>query len=100
MSATQKIEFGDFQTPLPLAQEVCRLLTRQKLDPDVILEPTCGIGAFLLAAREAFPRASLCGWDINPDYVAQTRLELNRATTSNEATVLQQDSLTTTGRRS
>ncbi len=36
-----------------------------------VLEPTCGEGAFLRAAREVFPTAELLGFDISPEYVAR-----------------------------
>ena len=57
MKANSQIEFGDFQTPLTLAKEVCRLLRRAGEAPDFVLEPTCGRGAFLVAAAEAFAQA-------------------------------------------
>jgi hypothetical protein len=34
------------------------------------------MGAFLVSAAEAFPEASLRGWDINHDYVEQARSKL------------------------
>jgi len=68
--AKQKVEFGDFQTPLDLAREVCILLARTDLSPSSILEPTCGKGAFLGAALQAFPGATAArGFDCNPDHV-------------------------------
>ncbi len=79
MKTPSKIEFGDFQTPPTLAGEVCGLLRRQGVEPETVLEPTCGIGAFLVAAAAAFPKARLAGWDINPAYVEQARLALSRA---------------------
>jgi hypothetical protein len=53
-----KIEFGDFQTPRSLARDVCSVIERTGFSPASVIEPTCGRGAFLLAALEAFPRAS------------------------------------------
>ena len=39
--------FGDYQTPLNFANEVCLLLVNKyKTNPDVVIEPTCGIGNF------------------------------------------------------
>lgn len=70
MKATQRAEFGDFQTPLALAQQVCEIISASHEQPDVIVEPTCGRGAFLLAASQSFPAAQLHGWEINADYVA------------------------------
>lgn len=69
MTVRGKVEFGDFQTPDALAQEVCALLTRLGVNPKEIIEPTAGCGAFLVAAAEAFPAARLRGFEINPDYV-------------------------------
>ena len=91
MKANAKIEFGDFQTPLVLAREVCSLLTRQGIEADAIVEPTCGIGAFLVAASESFPKAQLLGWDINPDYVEKTESALTQAGAVKRAVVGQQD---------
>jgi predicted RNA methylase len=67
----QVIEFGDFQTPPRLAADACALLARLGVRPGSIVEPTCGLGHFLLAAARQFPEArQLLGVDINRDYVA------------------------------
>jgi len=50
-----------FKTPLALAREVCSLLVQRGIKADAVLEPTCGVGAFLNAAAEAFPKARLLG---------------------------------------
>ena len=55
MNVRAKIEFGDFQTPAALAVEVCALLKRLGVEPDSVIEPTCGTGAFLVAAADMFP---------------------------------------------
>ncbi len=91
MSATAKIEFGDFQTPLALAREVCALLVQQGVKAESILEPTCGVGAFLVAAAETFPKARLLGWDINTDYVAQSKSALVSAGAARRASIGQRD---------
>ena len=44
MKSFAKVEFGDFQTPEPLAASVCRVLKQQGISPACILEPTCGRG--------------------------------------------------------
>ncbi|MCS7011117.1 MAG: hypothetical protein NZL98_07090 [Anaerolineales bacterium] len=70
----RKVEFGDFQTPINLAKEVCSLVARIGFHPASILEPTCGTGAFLKASLETFPATSrVLGFEINPQYVAQAR---------------------------
>ena len=66
-----KIEFGDFQTPVVLANEVCRLLSSRRLRPASIIEPTCGTGNLLTAAFNHFPNAQqVLGFEINPSYVS------------------------------
>lgn len=68
--ANKKLEFGDFQTPLPLARKVLSLLRDLGVDAAAIVEPNCGKGSFLKAASEAFPREiRIIGFDINPEYV-------------------------------
>lgn len=94
MKTSAKIEFGDFQTPLGLAREVCSSLVRRGVVADTVLEPTCGLGTFLVAAAEAFPKARLLGWDINPDYVEQTRSALELVGTARRASVRQQNFFT------
>jgi len=70
----RKVEFGDFQTPISLAREICSLIARTGFRPASILEPTCGTGSFLKASLETFPNVSrVLGFEINPQYVAQAK---------------------------
>lgn len=50
----KKSEFGDWQTNYPLALSVCRNLKLQGVNPKIVIEPTCGIGNFAVAAIEVF----------------------------------------------
>jgi hypothetical protein len=69
-----KWQFGDFQTPAELSRKVVHVLkSNHNVDPDVIIEPTCGKGSFIVAALDAFPKASLKGFDVNPNYVKTAR---------------------------
>ncbi len=91
MKTRAKIEFGDFQTPLALADELCALLQRLGETPDVVIEPTVGRGAFLCAAAKAFPAARLHGLDINPAYVSETQKALASIGAATRATLSVQD---------
>jgi hypothetical protein len=72
MIATNKIEFGDFQTPLDLACEIANFLRDSGEIADAVIEPTCGRGSFINAAIAAFPRTkTVYGFDINPQYVRE-----------------------------
>ncbi|MFM7189420.1 MAG: SAM-dependent methyltransferase, partial [Microcystaceae cyanobacterium] len=66
VKSLDKWQFGDFQTPDELAKQATRLL-REKfcVDPDLVIEPTCGKGAFLRASLNEFSRAKILGFDIN-----------------------------------
>jgi hypothetical protein len=91
VKTSAKIEFGDFQTPLSLAREVCALLKSQSVPAGVVIEPTCGLGSFLQAAAENYPKARLFGFDINHDHVATTARLLKAFGAGNQAVVRQQD---------
>lgn len=70
MSGNEKKEFGDYQTPLDFCYKVCDYIKESGLanSARVILEPTCGIGNFLIAASNAFGCGNLVGIEINAEY--------------------------------
>lgn len=72
-----KKEFGDFQTPYYLAEEVCQKLLELGVIADNIIEPTCGVGSFVLSAVKSHPNSKIYGFEINDDYIQllTTRLE-------------------------
>lgn len=91
MKTTARTEFGDFQTPLRLARAICASLEAQGVPADVIIEPTCGLGAFLLGAAEYYPEAELRGFDVNSDYVAAAAKSINDLGADRRTTTRQQD---------
>ncbi len=75
----RRLDLGDFQAPDPLARRVCDLVARSGFAARSILEPTCGVGAFVVAAAQAFPRATrILGSDINAAHVAVARSRVER----------------------
>jgi hypothetical protein len=83
MSKTEKTkqvtEFGDFQTPKELAQKACELWSGSEFYPKTIIEPTCGLGNFLMAALEQFPSfVNALGLDISPTYIEAARAVIER----------------------
>lgn len=43
-----KREYGDYQTPDSFAFSVCKYLKeKRKIRPQIVIEPTCGIGSFI-----------------------------------------------------
>lgn len=76
-----KKEFGDYQTPYFFAETVCNLL-RNKLHiaPEVVIEPTSGLGSFLHASLNSFRSIKRAyGLEINAEYCAACRKRISDA---------------------
>jgi len=72
-----RIEFGDFQTPISLANKICFHLRDMGFQPDVLIEPTCGTGAFLQAGSKCFGSVKkIFGFDINNAHIKSLEEEL------------------------
>lgn len=86
-----KKEFGDFQTPLSLARRVAALVKEDVSRVGTIVEPTCGVGAFLQATAELFGKTpNYWGFDLNAEYVNAAGAALSRIGPAT-ATVEQRD---------
>ena len=75
-----KVEYGDFQTPIELAELVCQKLIELGVNPDAIVEPTCGVGNFINASSRLFRSTDkILGVEINQQYVEEikTRQQLD-----------------------
>ena len=70
-------EFGDFQTPLGLSELMVNILRDLYFSPDIIVEPTCGVGNILLEAYNSFSPHRTIGIEINKDYCTVLRERLN-----------------------
>ncbi|MDR0390432.1 MAG: hypothetical protein LBH59_00880 [Planctomycetaceae bacterium] len=73
-----KSEYGDFQTPLELARKICCWLKNQGVKPQVLIEPTCGCGNFILAALETFFSIKhVYGIEIYKPYIIETENKID-----------------------
>lgn len=80
----RRAEFGDWQTPDELARASCLKLIALGIVPDVVIEPTCGVGAFVLAANAAFPDAkAIHGYEVNPEYLIKLKDRLGDSGANN-----------------
>lgn len=76
-TSKDKEEFGDWQTSIKLAIEVCRLLKAEGVNPKVIIEPTCGKGHFILAALQVFDNIEdIFGIEIHKPYLEELKLNM------------------------
>lgn len=87
-SAAGKVEFGDFQTPMDLADEVCERLASRGVAPGSVVEPTCGVGNLLVAALKAFPDVRAAhGMEVHEAYVGAARSRIAALGSSERARV-------------
>jgi hypothetical protein len=71
--------FGDFQTSNTLADKVVDLLLSRNLNPDFIIEPTCGQGSFIIAALKSFRNIrKIFGIEIYQPYIWKAKIDILR----------------------
>jgi hypothetical protein len=76
---SSKKEYGDFQTPHSLAKRVVSLVAELFGTPQIVIEPTAGLGAFLKASVERWgEHADYIGYEINKAYVDLARTSLKQ----------------------
>lgn len=79
MKTKKCIEFGDFQTSSDLAFSITEFLCRNGISPTSVIEPTCGLGNFLVASIKTFGNnVHYYGFDINAEYVKKTKESLSQ----------------------
>ena len=87
-----QIEFGDFQTPLELAKRVCQKLNELGVSPATVIEPTCGVGAFVEASALTFPSAQkIIGVEVNKVYLDELENRKKRFFQSERINLMQGD---------
>ena len=88
----KNIEFGDFQTPLDLAEKIAIITTNYLDKINTIVEPTCGLGSFIQAFIKIKTTAKdVIGWEINSQYVEIARKNLYSSNKSFSILIKQQD---------
>ena len=76
-----KKEFGDFQTPSVLADLIVQLLKNKKISPEVIIEPTCGLGSILLKAHSKLKPKKTLGIEIQKKYTETLSAKVSESVT-------------------
>lgn len=72
-----RAEYGDFQTNLDLANKITLHLASKNISPEVVIEPTCGKGNFILASLRQFKKIkNVIGIEIYEPYVWQTKFSI------------------------
>ncbi len=88
----KRVEYGDFQTPINLAADVCERLFSLGIRPEVIIEPTCGVGAFVLAANDTFKNVkNIFGYEFNQEYLTTLENHVSLLSDSSKIVLEQAD---------
>jgi hypothetical protein len=74
---TDRTEYGDFQTNTELANKTLSLLSSLNASPEVIIEPTCGKGTFIISALRNFNSLKyVLGVEIYKPYIWETKFAI------------------------
>lgn len=77
LNERSQIEYGDFQTNLELANKVTSYLFDKNINPEIIIEPTCGKGNFIIASLEIFKDVKkIIGIEIYKPYVWEAKFRI------------------------
>ncbi|MFN8259669.1 MAG: hypothetical protein U0X41_01895 [Chitinophagales bacterium] len=72
-----RAEYGDFQTNSDLANKVTLHLASKNISPEVVIEPTCGKGNFIIASLRNFKEIkNVFGVEIYKPYVWETKFNI------------------------
>lgn len=77
LSEPDRTEYGDFQTNSELANEITFRLNEIKFEPEIIIEPTCGKGNFVIASLTHFKNVNhIIGIEIYKPYIWKTKFSI------------------------
>ncbi len=72
-----RVSYGDWQTPMSLAEKICDIHLSKFGSPDIVIEPTCGLGAFVLSALRKFQNIKeFYAIEINRQYASELKLKI------------------------
>ena len=77
VAESNRIEYGDFQTNTILANNITQKLFRNVVFPNLVIEPTCGKGHFIIASLNNLETiTTIIGIEIYKPYVWQTKFNI------------------------
>jgi len=72
-----RAEYGDFQTNKDLANKIAKHLAKRNISPEIVIEPTCGKGNFIIASLSNFKEVKkIFGIEIYKPYVWETKFSI------------------------
>jgi len=75
--AKSQVEYGDFQTNNQLSQLITNYLSSKNINPQILIEPTCGNGNFILSSIKIFNSLKkVFGIEIQEKYLWELKFAL------------------------
>lgn len=75
--ADNKTEYGDFQTNITLTRQITKKLKNNNINPEIIIEPTCGQGNFIIASLTDFDNIEkIFAIEIQKKYIWKTKFNI------------------------
>ena len=72
-----RAEYGDFQTNQSLTQQITTQLKKEGINPQIVIEPTCGKGNFILSVLATFENVErIYGIEIQKKYTWQAKFNV------------------------
>lgn len=72
-----RAEYGDFQTNADLANKAVLHLISKNISPEIVIEPTCGKGSFIIASLRNFKEVKyVLGVEIYKPYIWETKFNI------------------------
>ncbi|NJL76402.1 MAG: hypothetical protein HC892_16660 [Saprospiraceae bacterium] len=72
-----RAEYGDFQTNSALTNKATSLLSSKNISPEIVIEPTCGKGNFIIASLQNFKNLKrIFGIEIYKPYIWETKFNI------------------------
>ena len=72
-----RAEYGDFQTNQSLTQQITTQLKKEGINPQIVIEPTCGKGNFILAVLKTFNNIEkIYGVEIQEKYIWEAKFNI------------------------
>ncbi len=77
VNEVDRAEYGDFQTNIDLANKAVLYLVSKHISPQILIEPTCGKGNFLLASLQYFSGIEyIFGVEIYKPYIWEAKFNI------------------------
>ena len=77
LNEPDRSEYGDFQTNKDLSGEICDLLRKNNINPEIIIEPACGKGNFIISSLQTFSNIKyIYGIEIFKPYVWEAKFQI------------------------